>query len=167
MNQHQAELVYMFVTKIIRWTTERHLVRLTDVLWKATAKQRAELGHMHGNYGIPLDLGDWGISWWSAACDPLGGTDREGDSQSSTPVFTRRLKRGTALSEVLMLPEAGERVNRQREKIIKEKLTNSYICNLSLHHKLKPVSREVNDHPRSGSITVYIFQGIFEISANV
>lgn len=116
MNQRQAELVYMFVTKIIGWTTERHLVHLTDVLWKATAKQRAEPGYMYGNYGIPLDLGDWGISYWSAACDPLGGTDREGDSQSSTPVFTRRLKRGTALSKVLMLPEAGERVNWRREK---------------------------------------------------
>lgn len=43
------------------------------------------------------------------------------------------------------------------EKKKKEKQRNLYVCNLSLHHKLEPVSREVSDNQGPGSITVYIF----------
>lgn len=68
-------------------------MHLTDVLWKATVKRRAEPGHVHENDGIPLDLGEWGISYWSAACDPLGRIDREGISSEWSMCLLEDLKK--------------------------------------------------------------------------
>lgn len=45
----------------------------------------------------------------------------EGDLQSATPVFPIRLKRGTALNEVLMLLKVGESIHGEKKKEKKEK----------------------------------------------
>lgn len=85
MNQSQAELLYVFVTKITHRVNNRKAPHWCAV--EGNTKQRAEPGHMHGNDGIPLDPENWGISYWSAACDPLGGRDKRRFPVSNLSVY--------------------------------------------------------------------------------